>query len=191
MPDRLKTVFLKGLLALLPIVLTVAIIGWAAVGTEQLVGYLFQMVLPSDYYIPGMGIVVLLAAIFAVGMVVDLYFMNTVWRLLDNAVNRIPVVKSLYGGIRDFTRYLAMAKNADRIKQVVLVNLGPQQQVIGFVTNSAETINGESKMAVYIPLSFQIGGVTVYLDEDSVTALDMSPEEAMKRVLTASVPSPE
>ncbi|EDY86279.1 conserved hypothetical protein [gamma proteobacterium HTCC5015] len=190
MLDRIKTVFLKGLLALLPLALTVAIIGWAAVGTENLVGYLFRLILPGDYYVPGMGIAVLVVVVFAVGLVVDLYLMSTVWKVLDRGVQRIPVVKSLYGGIRDFTRYIAMARDADQVKRVVLIKLNQHQEVIGFVTNPSEIINNEEKLAVYIPLSFQIGGLTVYVSEDQVTELDMSPETAMKRVLTASVPSP-
>lgn len=191
MIDRIKTIFLKGLLALLPLALTLAIIGWAAVGTENLVGYLFRLILPGDYYVPGMGIAVLLLLVLFVGVVVELYFMSAVWKMLDRVLNRIPVVKSLYGGIRDFTRYIAMARDADQVKRVVLIKLNGSQEVIGFVTNPQEMVNGENRLAVYIPLSFQIGGLTVYVKEDQVTELDMPPEEAMKRVLTASVPGPQ
>ncbi len=45
----------------------------------------------------------------------------------------------------------------------------------------------EDKVAVYLPLSYQLGGYTVYLSKDRVKVIDMSVEDAMRRVLTAGL----
>lgn len=187
--NKLKDIFLKGLIAILPIILTLAIIGWAAIGTEKLVGNIFKAVIPGQFYVPGLGILLLIGLTFVAGLVIDLYFFNSIVSLFDKLIARIPLVKTLYSGIRDFMRYISMASRAGDMSQVVMVKVGGNLRLIGFITNKQETLGDEAYVAVYIPLSFQIGGYTLYLKEGEYEVLDISPEIAMRKVLTGSVPA--
>jgi uncharacterized membrane protein len=73
---------------------------------------------------------------------------------------------------------------------VVSVEVGGGASLIGFVTDSAPTLidpAGGGRIAVYMPMSYQIGGYTLLVPEDKVTPLDLAPEAAMRLVLTAAI----
>ena len=52
------------------------------------------------------------------------------------------------------------------------------------------TLGGETVLAVYLPMSYQIGGYTLYLPERCIQRLEMSVEEGMRMVLTAGMNRP-
>jgi uncharacterized membrane protein len=64
-------------------------------------------------------------------------------------------------------------------------------KLIGFVTTEhANTLGiggGDDLVAVYLPMSYQIGGYTVYLPRSRVTETDLTVEQAMRIVLTGGV----
>ena len=71
---------------------------------------------------------------------------------------------------------------------------GTDTRLIGLVTredfenlpSGIDDKNSES-MAVYLPMSYQMGGFTVFVPKKNVTPVDMSIEEAMRFALTAAV----
>ncbi|HAD10524.1 MAG TPA: hypothetical protein DCF62_13670, partial [Porticoccaceae bacterium] len=74
--------------------------------------------------------------------------------------------------------------------QVVAVDIG-DMRLVGFVTQSDALLPGkfvdqdqEPRIAVYLAMSYQLGGYTVYIPRSSVTALDISADQAMRAVLT-------
>ena len=50
-----------------------------------------------------------------------------------------------------------------------------------------EGIGDENKVAVYLPMSFQLGGFTVMVPREALEPVAMLIEEAMKFALTAGV----
>jgi len=61
-------------------------------------------------------------------------------------------------------------------------------EVIGFITASDVSLGARDELvAVYIPMSYQIGGFTFFMPKSKCKELDMSPSDAMKKVLTASM----
>ena len=79
---------------------------------------------------------------------------------------RVPVVKTVYSAIRDMTRLVNTEKKKGDLDRVVTLDFG-FGKLIGFVTQEhANTlgIGGDDDLvAVYLPMSYQIGGYTVYL----------------------------
>jgi uncharacterized membrane protein len=79
--------------------------------------------------------------------------------------------------------------------QVVAVTLpGTSWRLLGFVTRAEFTdlpagIGTASEVAVYLPMSYQVGGYTVIVPREAVRAIEMSREEAMKFILTAGLKS--
>ena len=74
---------------------------------------------------------------------------------------------------------------------MVAVNFG-EARLIGFVTredNNSQTRQSglDNLVSVYLPMSYQIGGFTVYVSRDKLEPLDISVEEAMQMVLTAGL----
>src|SRR5262245_10569293 len=103
---RIWNTVLTGLVAILPIGLTLYIVYWLAVTAEKLSSRLVKLLLPEHYYWPGLGLVAGLLLLYAVGLAVNAYVVRRVLRLGDELLARIPVVKTIYIATRDFMRIL-------------------------------------------------------------------------------------
>lgn len=192
---QLTGVFLTGLLAILPILITVAVIMWLIQAAESVLGGLLSVLLPSSLYLPGMGLVLAILLIFLVGLGLQGVFMRQFLDWLEDALNRIPLVKTVYGAVRDLTGLMSN-KNGRRFSQVVMVQLPNMPiRLVGFVTveNLADAglACADDEVAVYLPMSYQIGGYTLLLPRKFLTPLDMDFEEAMRFVITAGLSRPE
>ncbi|HEY1076661.1 MAG TPA: DUF502 domain-containing protein, partial [Fontimonas sp.] len=103
---RFARIFLTGLLALLPILVTVAIVMWLIRLAESIFGKLFDALLPSSLYLPGMGLALAVLVIFLIGLGLQGVLMNQVLAAFESILNRIPLVKTVYGAVRDLTGML-------------------------------------------------------------------------------------
>ena len=71
---------------------------------------------------------------------------------------------------------------------------GSDMRLMGFVTRDHFSdlpggVANEGDVAVYLPMSYQIGGYTVFMPRSQITPVDMSRERAMRFVLTAGLRS--
>ena len=184
---------LKGLVAILPLGLTVYVVYWLAVTAEQLFSGLMKAVVPEPYYWPGLGLLTGLVVLYFVGLAVNAYVVNTALRISDKLFARIPVVKTIYLAIRDFTRFFPSSGHGSDLRRVVLVQFGPGK-VIGFVTaESDEMLRRERQdadtIAVYLPMSYMVGGYTLFVPRDLVEPTALSVEEGMRIALMGGVRS--
>ena len=79
-------------------------------------------------------------------------------------------------------------------RKVVLVKLPEGLEQIGFLTRDAFDEHpeiGADKVAVYLPMSYQLGGFTVLVPADQVREVSMTVEEALRFCVTAGVSRPE
>jgi uncharacterized membrane protein len=190
--NALGKLFLKGLAVVIPIALTLAILWWMAASSERLMGAVLKFTLPDGWYVPGMGLVSGLALITLIGLLSHVLIFQKLFNLGDAIFHRLPLVKTIYIALKDFIGYLSPDKKSEMGK-VVLVQLpGQSFQVVGFVTREQFddlpfTPNAEDPIAVYMPMSYQIGGYTLFLPRSCLTSLDMSFEDAMRLVVTGAV----
>ena len=186
---HVTTTFLRGLGVVLPVALTVWILVWLAQAAETMLQPVFMLMLPEQYYLPGLGVVLGVLIIYAAGVLVQLFVINKIWEALQGLFERIPLVKTVYSAISDFFDFFSRPRSDDG-STVVSVDIGGDALLIGFITADApSSINipgttGE-RVAVYLPLSYQIGGYTLLVARDRVTPLEIGVEEAMRMVLTA------
>ena len=188
--NRLITLMLKGLVAVLPIGLTVYLLFWILSTAESLAKPLVLLVVPQDYYFPGLGLATSLVLLAMIGLFVNLYGVRYLMKLSHRIFERIPLVKSIYGAIRDMMTVFNLSKKQELQSVVSLEIQG--MQVIGFVTgeNTGQRLFGDADLVgVYLPLSYQIGGMTVYVSREKLTALDLTMEEGMRIAVTGGVQS--
>ena len=187
---RLGRVLLKGLVAILPIGLTIYVVYWLGATTETLLSGPLKWLLPPGVYRPGMGLVAGFLLLFVVGLLVNAYLVRRLLGLGESLLLRVPVVKTVYASIRDLTALVNTKDRKRDLERVVMVRFGPGR-VIGFVTQDNATLpgfdGGGELVAVYLPMSYQIGGYTVYLPRDQVEATDLSVEQAMRIVITGGL----
>jgi len=180
----------KGLFTILPIVLTVYFIYWLGVTAESLLSGLLKVWLPAEIYVPGMGLVGGFVVLIVVGLLVNAYVVRRVITFSESLILRIPVVKTVYSAVRDLTGLMKVGEKGGELQRVVMVQFGPGK-VIGFVTQENATLPGlgtdEELVAVYMPMSYQIGGYTLYLPRDRIEPTDLTVEAAMRIVLTGGI----
>lgn len=187
---KIWNTMLKGLVALLPIGLTVYLVYWLAVAAETLFSRVLKLVIPASAYWPGLGLVAGLVLLYLTGLAVNAYVVRRALRMGDEFFARIPVVKTLYVAIRDFMRFLPSSGRGSDLKRVVLVPFG-EGKIIGFVTAESSVALGlggrEDAVAVYLPMSYMVGGYTVFLPRELLEPTSLSVEAGMRIALMGGV----
>lgn len=188
---RLARTFLSGLAVVLPIVVTFAVLAWVVTTAEAMLGALVRLLLPGDTYPRGLGLLLALGVIFGVGVLMEAVYFRRLMGWLEELLNRIPLVKTVYGAVRDLMSLFSKA-GARKFSKVVMVKFpGLEARLIGFVTiedfAGLTIAAGPDEVAVYLPMSYTIGGYTVLLPRACLTPLDMSLEDAMRFVVTAGM----
>lgn len=202
MLSRVWRTFLSGLVAVLPLAITLYLVYWLGRLAESAFGGFARLLLPEGWYVPGFGILLAAVAIFAVGIFVQQVVFSRMVDFAEELLSRIPIVKTVYTAVRDTLDFIMNANRRRDLKRVVLVELQEKVSVIGFVTDDqAEEVlpelvddgydgHGGALVSVYMPMSYMVGGYTLYLPSDRLTPLDISIEEAMRVALTAGVNRP-
>ncbi|WP_409418930.1 DUF502 domain-containing protein [Marinomonas sp. RS-M-Aa-14] len=188
--NKLVALLLKGLVAVLPIGLTVYLIYWLLATGEAIAQPVLLLLIPDALYFPGLGLLASLALLVLTGLLVNLYGFRYLVKLSHNILERIPLVKSIYGAIKDMMMVFNLAEKKE-MKSVVSIEWNGAQ-VIGFITGEQtgkRLFKEQDLVGVYVPLSYQIGGMTLYISRDRLTELDIGVEEAMRLALTAGVQS--
>lgn len=190
---RLWNTFLKGLVAVLPVAMTIYLVFWLGKTAESILGRPLRLVLSSDHYWPGLGLIAAFLLILLIGVIVDAYIVRRLFRFGESLLARIPIVKTIFGAFKDVMRFLPAGGKARDLKRVVVWRMG-SARLVGFVTEEqvSERLLGaaaDEVVAVYFPMSYQIGGYTLYLHKAELTETDLSVEEAMRLVLIGGVSS--
>jgi uncharacterized membrane protein len=190
--NALGKLFLKGLVVVIPVTLTLAILWWVAASAERLLGVVLKFILPAGWYVPGMGLIAGLALIVLIGLLSHVLIFQKLFNLGEAIFHRLPLVKTIYTAIKDFIDYLNPDKKNEMGKVVMVQLPGQAFQLIGFVTREQFddlpfTPTAEDPVAVYMPMSYQIGGYTLFLPRNCLTPLDIPFEQGMKLVLTGAV----
>jgi uncharacterized membrane protein len=184
--------FLTGLATVLPIVATFYLLVWLVLAAESILSVAVRTILPEELYRPGLGVAVFVLLVFLIGLFMRTWVAQKLFLWGEALLYRTPVVKMVYGALRDFSGFLTEPKQKG-LQQVVSVQLESSgARLIGFVTREdlsglPQGIGGSDTVAVYLPFSYQIGGYMVLVPRSSVLPVDMSIEDAMRLTLTAGI----
>ncbi len=188
---KFRSALVRGLVVVLPIGFTIWLLWWIGSTTESLLRRLILLVVPPEFYMPGMGIAAALLLFLAAGTLFNALLVQSALAAWERFLDRIPVVKTIYGATRDFVKLLPTGGKRRDLRRVVLARFG-DARVIGFVTQDDASELGivdaaEGLVAVYFPMSYQIGGYTALLPRSRIEPLDITVEAAMRMVLTGGI----
>lgn len=171
--------FFRGLLLLVPI----TVIIWAL---WRVLAFL-DSIIKTD--IPGLGILILLAIVTVVGWLGSTIFFQPLAEIGDDILQRVPVIKTMYGALKDMMEALVGSKR--KFDRPVLVRLGNgfDGQRLGFITQEdLEHLGiGPDRVAVYMPHSFAWSGNLFIVPKANVTPLDANPADVMKFAVSGGV----
>ncbi|MGD9842774.1 MAG: DUF502 domain-containing protein [Steroidobacteraceae bacterium] len=188
---RIWTTFIAGLATVLPVTITLYLIFWLGSTAETVLGDALQLVINEEYYRPGMGLLAGFLVVLVVGSLVNAYVVRWFIRKGEAWLERIPLVKTVYGSVKDITKFLP-GQGERRDSRRVVLWMKDNVYTIGFVT--ADHVNKKlpqdvltNRLPVYFPMSYQIGGYTLYILKSDLIETDLSAEEAMRLVLIGGV----
>lgn len=187
MLKKISILTVQGLLALLPISLTLYFLIWLVTTIETSL----TPFVPEAFYFPGLGLVLGFGVLLVTGLAVNAYIVKSLIGYSGKLLESIPIIKTIYGALQDAVNLVSIGKQ-QKMQSVVSVKISDSIELIGFITNhegAKHLFKDKDKLGVYIPLSYQIGGYTLYIDKDQVTPLDIDVETAMRVALTGGSPS--
>ncbi len=191
MPIRtISRIFFTGLAAVLPLIITVALLWWLGSGAERILGAVVLWLIPNSWYVPGMGILLGVLLTFIIGLLARAWLFRRLFAWWDAVFNRIPLVKTVYGAVQDFMKFMG-GESGRHFDRVVMVEF-EGYRIVGFVTcEDSEALPAplgeDDRIAVYFPMSYQIGGYTVFVPRDRVRPVEMGMETGMRFVVTAGL----
>lgn len=189
-----KRAFIRGILAIAPIVITLAILYWLYELIEGFVGGLYIKAFGLKYYFPGLGLLITLVFIFIIGVLINNWLIKKVYVAFEKLLDKVPLVKTLYGSITDLMGFFK-GNSSMANSRVVMVKYG-ESKIMGIVSRETfedlpKGIAGENEVAVYIPMSYQIGGFTFMVPKSLLSPVEMGIEEALRFTATAAMPRPK
>jgi uncharacterized membrane protein len=183
------TTLITGFITVLPVVLTIYLLYWMAVSSEEVMGAALQYVLPRVVYFPGMGTIAGLILVFLVGLLMKAVLVRQLFAFGENILYHVPIIKTVYRAIRDLFDFFSPKK--ENFGRVVIVKIA-NMEIIGFVTQEdpqrlPEAFRERDCVLVYLPMSYMIGGYTLLVARDDIRPCKMSMDEAMRFALTAGI----
>jgi uncharacterized membrane protein len=195
----LRKWLLAGLLVIVPVAITLAVLRWIIDTLDQTLLILPEAWHPDrifGFHIPGFGVLLTLAILLIVGAVTSNFVGKKLVRLGDRTVSRIPVVRSIYSSVKQVSDTL-FSPTGNAFRTAVLVQWPrPDVWTIGFVTGTpgGDVVNylrADEFVSVYVPTTPNpTGGYFVMLRKGDCIELKMSVDEALKYVVSMGVVAP-
>lgn len=181
--------FFRGLLAALPLGLTVYLLYLFLTGMEQVAMWWIRP-LVGDFYLPGLGLVLGIGGIVLLGFLISHPYASKLLSLIELPFTNLPVIKSIYSSLKNFADYFSPHKEGPAQQVVVLKMPGKDLEMVGLVTRQQlqglpDGFMPGDRVAVYLPMGYMIGGYTVFVPRDWLTPIEMTVEEAMRSSLFA------
>lgn len=189
---RFTSTLLKGLVTALPLALTVYAVYWILLMAETTMSALLKPLLPKTMEAPpGLGVLTGIVLLFCLGTLMNVWLVRKLVKWGEGVLSRIPLVKTIYGGIQDMLGFFARSPEEGEGNQAVAIEIDGKR-MLGLVTQEhcaeiPDELATKDDVAVYLPMSYQVGGFTVFVPRESVTPLDLSIEDAMRLALTAGM----
>ena len=191
---NVKQLFINGLFAILPIVVTIYVLYLVVSFLDNILGGFVELIIGKS--IPGVGLVASIGLIIFMGFIVTNYLGSKLIKLGEKLLEKIPIISNIYFGVKQIINAFSI-QGKEMFNKVVLVEY-PRKgtYALGFITGeckgevqdrtSAELIN------VFIPTTPNpTSGMLILVPNEEIIYLDMSVEEGLKLIVSAGIVVPE
>jgi uncharacterized membrane protein len=195
----LKTYFLTGLLVLVPLAITLWVLGLIIGTMDQTLNLLPSSWQPEralGFRLPGLGAVLTLAFILVVGLLTQNFIGQTLVQWWEGLLRRIPVVGPLYTSVKQVSDTL-LSSTGNAFRKALLIEYPRKgSYTIAFLTGipGGDVVNhlqGEH-VSVYVPTTPNpTSGFFLMLPRSEVIELDMSVDAALKYIVSMGVVAPQ
>lgn len=195
----IRTCFISGLLVWLPIWVTLLVIGFLVDLLSKSLLLLPHELQPDvllGFHVPGVGVIITLVVIFLTGVFAANFIGSRLLAFGDAVMARIPLVRSVYTGVKQVTQTL-FTPGGQSFRKVLLVQYPcPGVWTIGFQTGDVSkqiesSANKQGMVSYFVPTTPNpTSGFLMMAPRNEVVELDMSVEQALKYVISLGVVQP-
>lgn len=196
---RLRGYLIAGILVTAPLGITV----WLTITFIRFIDTSVINAIPPQYSplnylpisIPGLGLIIMLTMLILIGMLTANFLGRYIVRLGEYLLDRMPIVRSLYGGIKQILETV-LATQSNAFREVVLMQY-PRKGVwsVGFITGRTQgqiqDLTKKETVNVFVPTTPNpTSGYLLFVPRDELHVLDMTVEEGIKLVVSAGIVTP-
>jgi len=192
----LRRWLLAGLLVLVPLIVTLWVLDWVISTLDQTLNILPDAWQPERWIgtrIPGLGVLLALSIVLGIGALASNYVGNQLIAWWHGLLQRIPVVRSIYSGVKQVSDTL-LSEKGNAFRQALLVQW-PREGMwtIAFLTGApggdvARHLPPQDYLSVYVPTTPNpTGGYFVMVHRRDVVPLAMTVDEALTYVISMGV----
>lgn len=196
--QRLRRYFVAGLLVWLPLVATGLVLGFAIRLIDRTLLLLPVQYRPETligFEVPGLGVILTVILLLVTGLVVANFFGRKLVNAWESILSRIPLVRSVYGAVKQITSSL-FADASQSFREVVLVEY-PRRDLwmLAFVTGDTpkkfKQVIGQELINIYVPTTPNpTSGFYLMVPPEDIRRLDIPVEVGLKMILSAGVVNP-
>ncbi len=191
----LKRYFLTGLLVITPIWGTVLILKTLFLTVDGILGDVLAKFVTQEAYVPGLGILALVALIFTTGLLATNFLGSRLVSMWEDWLHRVPVVRGIYATLKSMMDILSFTEK-EKYNRVVLIQFPKNGHycfafVTGVTRGEAQALSPDPLVNVYVPTSPNpTSGYFLLVPEKEVMPLDLSVDEAMKLIVSGGLYQP-
>ena len=197
---RLRTYFFAGILITAPVSLTIYL-AWLFIRfvDEQVFSVIPQEYNPETYLpfsIPGIGLLLALVFLTLIGALTAGILGRAINHLFEGILNRLPVIRSLYGAIKQIMETV-LANKSSAFRECVLIEY-PRRGIwtLGFITGKTrgevQDRTAEEVINVFVPTTPNpTSGFLLFVPEQDIIRLKMPIEDGLKLVVSGGIVTPQ
>lgn len=148
----------------------------------------------QNWMVDALAVIVVIVGIYFLGVMVSNFVGRQLLRVFEAILDRIPVVKSIYGAVKKLVTLINQRPEDGEIQKVVLIDFpSPEMKAIGLVTQTmTDPDTGKQLAAVYVPTTPNpTNGYLEILPLDRLTPTDWTFDQAMSFVVSAGATAPK
>jgi len=186
--SRVRRYYIAGLLVLAPTAITLWVVWSLFRFFDDILG---RELRARGVSVFGLGFVLLNVLLLVLGFLATNFLGRRLFAVWDRLMNRVPLINKIYATLRQIGELLLGPSRVGSFGRVAIVEFpSPGSWGLGFVTATASGEAGEKSgrrlCSVFIPSAVNpTTGILLLVPEERVTYLDMTPEQAMKMVVSA------
>lgn len=194
--QKFSAVFIRGLIVLLPLLVTVWLLYFFYNFLDGILGNIISIFV--GHHIPGLGFILIIALIYFTGLISPLLIGKRLIDYGDEIMGKVPVVKSIYSSVKQINDVFFMQKESKGFNRACLVEY-PRKGVwsIGFITSDAaaeiaKKAGHHTMINVFIANTpTPATGFLIVVPSEEVKLLDMKIDDAFKYVISGGVLKPK
>ncbi len=195
---RLRRYIIAGILVWLPIGVTIFLVRILIGLLDRTLVLIPQKYQPEEligFAIPGLGILLTIIILLVTGVLAANIVGRSMVGLWESMLERIPVVRSVYSGAKNFAE-MVFSDSSQSFKKVLLIEY-PRKGLysLAFQTSSAlgevQGRTGEDVICTFVPTTPNpTSGFIIIVPRKDVIELDMEVDEALKMIISLGVVIP-